>query len=212
LVLDGTETDDTILKIDIPGDYIANGGNSKKLDVFYYVYHPDVNGTVSVAGKQEVDVYVDEIPMPQPGFKVTGDDGNGDGDTVYCDSLVRDPDTNEVAVEVTFDADPKFADKVIRFVIQGFENVVDAGRNRPGVQIPDTFATVSKTPSLAEAEAGFSVFFPHETFQKIFNGWCEIRCSTQQDGYHTPSAPKLFRVTMNHGDTNYCDLPPRITK
>ena len=214
LTLDGTETDDDFLEVTIPPEDIADGGNNKQMRVGYSVYHPDVNGSVSVAEDQHVDVYVNEITMPQPNFKVTGDPGNGDGQTVYCDSLVRDPDTNHVAVEVTFDPDPSFKDKEFAFSIKGYENVVDAGKNKPGNAIRDAIATVVKTPNEAEATAGFSVYFPHESFQKILNGWCELSCRTrtEPDGYFTPSDPRLFRVTMDHGDGSYCDLPPTLSK
>jgi len=157
-------------------------------------------------------VYVDEITMPAPGFKVTGDPGNGDGDTVYCGSLVRDPDTGKVAVEVTFDPDTEYADKEITFVIEGYENVVVDGKNQLGLVIDGAFATVVKTPSATEAAAGFSVFFEHDVFQTIFNGWCKLNCTTKQDGYSISSDRLQFRVTMNHGDDSYCDLPPPLTK
>jgi len=212
LKLDGTETDDTVLEVELPPDYIADGGNNKQMRVGYTVYHPDVNETIAVAVDQHVDVYVDEIPMPQPNFKVTGDPGNGDGETVYCDSLVRDPNTNQVAVEVVFAPDAKFADKKISFSIQGYENVFDAGNNKPGNTIDGAFARVEKTPTAAEAAAGFSVFFEHTVFGTIFNGWCELTCASIQDGYYTRSLPLQFRVTMNHGDDSYCELPPPLTK
>ncbi|MDR6609600.1 hypothetical protein [Pseudomonas synxantha] len=212
LTLNGSEQNGDYLEIPIPAEFVADGGNNKQMRVGYTVYHRDVNNTVAVAVDQLVDVYVDEITMPAPAFKVTGDPGNGDGDTVYCDSLVRDPDTGKVAVEVTFAPDAKFADKEITFFIQGFENVVVAGQNKPGPVIDGAFATVFKTPSATEAAAGFSVFFEHDVFQTIFNGWCELSCTTKQDGYTTPSEPLLFRVTMNHGDDSYCQLPPPLTK
>ncbi|CAI8842779.1 Multicopper oxidase [Pseudomonas sp. IT-196MI5] len=212
LTLDGTETDETILEGDIPPNYIAGGGNNKQMRVGYIVCHPGVNDTIAVAVDQHVDVYVDEIFMPQPGFKVTGDPGNGDGETVYCDSLVRDPDTNKVAVEVVFAPDAEFEGKNISFAIQGYENVVDGGNNKPGITIEGAFARVEKKPTLAEAKAGFSVFFEHTVFQTIFNGWCELTCASIQDGYYTRSESLLFRVTMNHGDGSYCELPPPLTK
>lgn len=212
LTLDGTETDDKILEGDIPPDYISDGGNNKKMRVGYTVYHPDVNETEAVAVDQHVDVYVDEIFMPQPNFKVTGDPGNGDGETVYCDSLVRDPDTNKVAVEVVFAPDAQFADRKILFDIQGYDNVIDSGNNKPGITIDGAFARVEKTPTAAEAAAGFSVFFEHTVFQTIFNGWCELTCAAIQDGYYTRSSPLQFRVTMDHGDGSYCQLPPPLTK
>ncbi|MNK97548.1 hypothetical protein D3C87_1178890 [compost metagenome] len=210
--LDGTETDDKILEGDIPPDYIADGGNSKHMRVGYTVYHPGVNETEAVAVDRLIDVYVDEILMPQPNFKVTADPGNGDGETVYCDSLVRDPETNEVAVEVTFPANAEFADQKISFVIQGYENVVDAGNNKPGNTIEGAWKDVQKKPNADEAAAGFSVFFKHTVFETIFNGWCELSCWATQDGYFTRSEPLLFRVTMNHGDNSYCELPPPLTK
>ncbi|MNQ64268.1 hypothetical protein D3C85_786850 [compost metagenome] len=210
--LDGTETDDKILEGDIPPDYIADGGNSKHMRVGYTVYHPDVNETEAVAVDRLIDVYVDEILMPQPNFKVTGDPGNGDGATVYCDSLVRDPKTNKVAVEVTFPPNAEFANQDISFVIQGYENVVDAGNNKPGNTIEGAWASVSEEPNADEAAAGFSVFFEHTVFETIFNGWCELSCWAAQDGYYTRSEPLQFRVTMNHGDGSYCELPPPLTK
>jgi hypothetical protein len=212
LTLDGSETDEHILEVPLPADYIVDGGNNKQMRVGYTAYHPDVNETVAVAVDRYVDVYVDEIPMLQPSFKVTGDPGNGDGETVYCDSLVRDPDTNKVAVEVTFAPDEKFANKNISFFIHGYENVMDAGQNKPGLSIDGASVSVEKTPTKEEAAAGFSVFFEHEVFEKIFNGWCELTCGSIQDGYYTPSTPLLFRVTMNHGDDSYCELPPPLTK
>ena len=212
LKLDGTETDDKILEGDIPPNFVADGGNNKQMRVGYTVYHPGVNETEAVAVDQHVDVYVDEILMPQPNFKVTGDPGNGDGATVYCDSLVRDPKTNKVAVEVTFPANAEFANQDISFVIQGYENVVDAGNNKPGNTIEGAWDSVSKEPNADEAAAGFSVFFEHTVFETIFNGWCELSCWAAQDGYYTRSYPLRFRVTMNHGDGSYCELPPPLTK
>jgi hypothetical protein len=212
LKLDGAETDDDVLEVHLPADYIAGGGNNKQMRVGYTVYHTDVNETIAVAADQHVDVYVDEIPMPQPDFKVTGDPGNGDGETVYCDSLVRDPDTNNVVVEVTFAPNAKFANEKVSFFIQGFETVVDAGQNKPGLSIEGASASVEKTPTAAEAAAGFSVFFAHDVFEKIFNGWCELHCGSIQDGYYTRSEPLMFRVTMNHGDGSYCELPPPLAK
>lgn len=212
LMLDGSEQDDYVLEVPVPADYIANGGNNKQMRFGYTVYHADVNETIAVAVDQHVDVYVDEIPMPQPSFKVTGDPGNGDGDTVYCESLVRDPDTNNVAVEVTFPPNAKFADEKVSFFIQGYENVVDAGQNKPGLSIEGASASVEKTPTAAEAAAGFSVFFAHDVFELVFNGWCELHCGSIQDGYYTRSEPLKFRVTMDHGDGSYCELPPPLTK
>ncbi|EJM60102.1 hypothetical protein [Pseudomonas sp. GM48] len=212
LKLNGSEQDGEFLEMPIPANYIAEGGNDKQVPVGYTVYHKDINNTVAVAVNQYVDVYVDEITMPAPGFKVTGDPGNGDGDTVYCGSLVRDPDTGKVAVEVTFDPDTEYADKEITFVIEGYENVVVDGKNELGLVIDGAFATVVKTPSATEAAAGFSVFFEHDVFQTIFNGWCKLNCTTKQDGYSISSDRLQFRVTMNHGDDSYCDLPPPLTK
>lgn len=212
LKLDGTETDDKILEGDIPPDFVVNGGNNKQMRVGYTVYHPGVNETEAVAVDRHVDVYVDEIAMLQPNFKVTGDPGNGDGETVYCDSLVRDPDTNKVAVEVVFAPDAEFADKKISFSIQGYENVVENGKNKPGKTKEGAWASVDKTPNADEAAAGFSVFFEHTVFETIFNGWCELTCASIQQGYYTRSEPLLFRVTMDHGDGSYCELPPPLTK
>ncbi|MCP1420478.1 hypothetical protein J3D47_004721 [Pseudomonas laurylsulfativorans] len=212
LKLDGNEADDEVLEADIPPDYVADGGNNKNMRVGYTVYHRDVNDTIAVAVDQHVDVYVDEILMPQPKFEITADPGNGDGQSVYCDSLVRDPDTNNVVVEVVFAANAKFADKKISFFIQGYENVTDSGSNKPGNTIDGAFSSVEKTPTVAEAAAGFSVYFEHTVFQTIFSGWCELSCASIQDGYYTRSLPLLHRVSMNHGDHEYCDLPPPLTK
>ena len=212
LKLDGSEPDNYVLEVDIPGDYIAQGGNNRQMRVGYTVYHKDVNETIAFAIDQLVDVYVNEIPMPPPNFKVTGDPGNGDGETVYCDSLVRDPDTNNVAVEVTFPPDEKFAGKNISFFIHGYDNVVEAGQNKKGPSIDGASVSVEKTPTNDEAAEGFSVFFDHDVFVKIFNGWCELYCGAIQEGYYTPSDPLLFRVTMDHGDGSYCELPPPLTK
>lgn len=212
LKLDGTETDNDVLSAHLPGDYIAGGGNDKRTRVGYTVFHPGINETVADAVDQYVDVYVDEIPMPQPAFKVTGDPGNGDGETVYCDSLVRDPNTNKVVVEVTFAPNEKFADEKISFFIQGYENRRVDGQNKPGLSIEGASASVEKTPTADEAKAGFSVFFPHEVFQDILNGWCELHCGAIQEGYYTRSEPLMFRVTMHYGDFDYCDLPPPLTK
>lgn len=207
LKLDGTETDETILEVSIPADYIASGGNNKQARVGYTVYHPGVNETTSLARDQLVDVYVNEIPMPPPSFAVIGDPGNGDGDTVYCDSLVRHPDTNAVVVEATFTPDAKFVGKEITFLIRGYENVDVGGANKPGLAIPKAIETVVVTMPANVGDPGWKAYFPHEVFQTIFNGWCEITCSTEQDGYRTPSDPQLFRVTMDYGDGKYCDLP-----
>ena len=212
LKLNGGEADDEVLEVHVPADYIAKGGNNKQMRFGYTVFHADINETIAIAVDQLLDVYVDEIPMPQPNFKVTGDPGNGDGETVYCDSLVRDPKTNKVAVEVTFPPNEKFADKEISFFIQGFENVVDAGQNKPGLSIEGASDSVYETPNADQAAAGFSVFFEHTVFEKIFNGWCELHCGAIQDIYYTRSYPLRFRVTMNHGDGSYCELPPPLTK
>lgn len=212
LELDGSETDDTILEALIPPDYISAGGNNKQMRVGYTVYHRDVNETTSVSVDQLVDVYVNEIPMPSPLFKVTGDPGNGDGETVYCGSLIRHPTTNAVVIETTLTPDAKFVGKEITFFIQGFENVDDAGVNKPGAAIPGAIGTVVATMPATVAGPGWSAYFPHEIFQEIFNGWCEITCSTEQDGYSTPSDPQLNRVTMDYGDGTYCDLPSPLIR
>lgn len=212
LKLDGSESDGDVLRINLPGQYIEDGKNNRKMRLDYIVTHPGVNGTESISGTREVDAYVEEEPMPAPGFKVTGNPGNGDGETVYCRSLVRDPASGKVAVEVTFAPNAKFADTKITFTVQGFENVPDGGNNAPGKTIEGAWASVDKTPTAAEATAGFSVFIEHDVFKEIFNGWCEIRCAAIQDGYYTLSEPALFRVTMNHGDDSYCALPPPLAQ
>jgi hypothetical protein len=202
--LDGSETDDTVLEFTIPGAYIAAGGNNKQTRVEYIVSH-DQNATVARSNTQHVEVYVDAIPMPQPDFAITGD--AGDGPELYCGSLKHNADLGTMAVEVKFPAKADLANTKITFHVQGYENTNDGSGNAPGLVLPDAADSVEKTPSEAEATAGFSVFFTYHVFEKIKNGWCEVSCTAVQQGYVTPSGPRLFRVGMERPGGDFCAIP-----
>ncbi|PTR21965.1 hypothetical protein [Pseudomonas sp. GV085] len=202
--LDGSETDDTVLQFRIPGAYIAGSGNNKKTRVEYIVSH-DQNTTVARSNTQHVEVYVNEIPMPQPDFAITGD--AGDGPELYCGSLKHNADLGTMAVEVKFPAKADLANTKITFHVQGYENTNDGNGNAPGLVIPEAADSVEKEPTAAEASAGFSVFFAYHVFEKIKNGWCEVSCTAVQQGYVTPSGPRLFRVGMERPGGDFCAIP-----
>ena len=202
--LDGTENDDTVLQFRIPADYVKGTGNTKVARVEYIVSH-DLNATTARSGVKYVEVYVDEIPMPQGDFAITGD--AGDGPELYCGSLQHNADLGTMAVEVKFPPSPELKDTKIKFLVMGYENVTDgSGKNAPGLLIPGAVDTVEKTPTAAEATAGFSVYFSYHVFEKIKNGWCELNCIAVQQGYITPSGPRLFRVGMELGGGDFCKI------
>jgi hypothetical protein len=203
--LDGSETDDTVLQFRIPGAYIVAGANNKQTRVEYIVSH-DQNATVARSSTQHVEVYVNEFPMPQPDFAITGE--AGDGPELHCGSLKYNADLGTMAVEVKFPANADLKDTQIIFHVMGYENAQGGGgNNEPGLRLPGAVDTVTKTPSAAEAAAGFSVFFTYHVFEKIKNGWCEILCSAVQEGYDTTSDPRLFRVGMELAGGDFCRIP-----
>ncbi|WP_458370835.1 hypothetical protein [Pseudomonas fluorescens] len=202
--LDGNETDDTVLQFRIPGAYIASGGNNEQTRVEYIVSH-DQNATVARSNTQHVKVYVNQFPMPQPDFAITGD--IGDGPELFCGSLKHNADLGTMAVEVEFPPTADLADITITFYVQGYHNKVGENGNEPGLRKPEAVDVVQKTPSAAEAAAGFSVFFTYHVFEKIKNGWCYILCSAVQKDEDTISDLRWFRVGMERAGGDFCAIP-----
>ncbi|MCP2066093.1 hypothetical protein [Pseudomonas laurylsulfatiphila] len=202
--LDGSETDTTVLKFKIPAAYIKATPNNTQIRAEYFVSH-DQNATVARSRTQHVEVYVNEIPLPQPDFAITGD--AGDGPELYCGSLKHNADLGTMAVEVKFPAKANLKDTLVIFHVKGYENTQDEnGKNVPGLRLPEAVDTVTKTPNEAEAAAGFSVFFTYHVFQKIKNGWCDIVCSAVQEGHDTTSDARLFRVGMELPGGDFCRI------
>lgn len=206
VVLDGSETDDTVLEWKIPGALIGDGGNKPDVPVDYIVSHPSVNETIAISRPQPVQVYISPGVMVVPAFVVFG--VGPDGKELHCGSLVADPDSPSKAVEVRFSGDARLKDINVDFHLLGYENIKDGtGKNIPGDVIVDAIGLVSKEPNEAEATNGFSVYFPWEVFDKIRNGWCTLHCSAKLEGYTTPSVPEFYRVGMfNPGTGDFCPL------
>ena len=206
VVLDGSETADTVLEFRIPGNILATVGNNPKAFVDYVVSHEDVNETIALAPRQIVEVYITPGVMVQPDFAEYDD--AGDGPELYCGSLVVDPESMQKAVEVKFPGDPRLANIIVNFYVQGYENIQDdTGKNIRGDIILDAASMVDKTPDEDEARIGFSVFFPWTVFDKIRNGWCTLHCSAKLGEHTTPSTELTFRVGMfSPGSDEFCPL------
>jgi len=207
VTLDGSETNETVLEMRIPGEIIKAVGNNDNAFADYTISHEDVNETVARAPRQTVEVRIVPGVMVEPDFVVYGN--GGDGPELHCGSLVVDPDTARKAVEVKFSGDTRLKGVDVKFYVQGYENAKEdgTGKNIPGDIILDAAAMVEKTPDEDEASTGFSVFFPWQVFDKIRDGWCTLHCSAKLDGYTTPSDPKWFRVGMfNPGNGEFCNL------
>lgn len=207
VILDGKETDDTVLEFKIPGAFIGDLGNDRNAFVDYIISHVD-NETTTISPRQKVEVHITSSVMVQPDFLGYG---NGpDGPELHCGSLVEDPDTALQSVEVKFSGDSRLADVDVKFYVQGYENVQDGtGKNIPGDIILDAASMVEKTPDGDEASTGFSVFFPWQVFDKIRQGqgWCTLHCSAKLEGYTTPSEPLWFKVGMfDPNDGEFCPL------
>jgi len=203
--LDGTETDEKILEFRIPARYIKASRNNKETRTEYVVSH-DLNTTVAWSDVQKVEVYVNEAPLPQPDFAITGD--AGDGPELYCGSLKYNADLGMMAVEVEFPPKADLKDTQVIFQIIGYENIQDEdGKNVPGLKLPEAEDVVTKTPNAEEAAAGFSVFFTYQVFEKIKNGWCEIFCHAVQEGHETMSDGRWFRVGMELPGGDFCRIP-----
>ncbi|MFL1524652.1 hypothetical protein [Pseudomonas sp. O230] len=195
--------DDTVMWFDIPSDYIKGGGNNKQIRVEYFLSH-DLNATVIRSNVQYVEAYINPASMPQADFAITGD--AGDGPELYCGSLKHNGDLGTMAVEATFAGGSQFANSIVKFHVQGFANTQDpTGKNVPGLIIHDALDTVEIT--LDASGSAKSAFFTYHVFEKIKNGWCEITTATKQDGYATPSEPRLFRVGMERPGGAFCNIP-----
>lgn len=201
--VDASHDDDTVMSFDLPSDFIKGGGNNKQARAEYYLTH-SLNSTVIRSNVQYVEAYINPIAMAQADFAITGD--AGDGPELYCGSLKHNGDLGTMAVEATFAGGAEFANSTIKFHVQGFENAQDPdGNNVPGLVIPDALDTVEIT--LDASGSAESAFFTYHVFEKIKNGWCEITTSTKQNGYSTPSEPRLFRVGMERPGGAFCPIP-----
>ncbi|MNX69109.1 hypothetical protein D3C86_1003160 [compost metagenome] len=206
VTLDGSETADTVLELRIPGEYIGEAGNNDNTFAECEISHADVNETVAVTPRQKIKIHITPDVMVQPDF--VGYDVGGDGPELHCGSLVVDPESMQKAVEVKFPGDPRLANIIVNFYVQGYENDQDdTGKNIRGDIILDAAWTVDKKPNKDEADTGFSVFFPWTVFDKIRNGWCTLHCSARFGEHTTPSTELTFRVGMfNPGNGEFCPL------
>lgn len=208
ITLDGTETDGDRLVFEIKSSVLTQVGHKIGARFSYVLTHP-LNLNDAKSDFQLVDILLTKGVLPKPALADAED--VGDGPEIGCFQLKWNDELSAYAVKIDVPADERMANVPMDFFCYGFTNKKGPnGENIKGDPIPEAFALVQKTPTEAEAKAGFSFYVTHEVFGLIINGWMDLICRAKVEGRLTFSEANLFRIGMFDigGDDVFCEMPP----